>query len=123
MLVEKSPSDVDDAPRINSQKVPVVREVVDGAQRDAVDDRRNGARVPVIDDVRSLEKRRPAAHTKRPTRNDPLGGKRQTAGWECIHIAIDDCTRLAFADVLADQNRGTVIGLLRRAVAFYARHR
>ncbi len=39
-----------------------------------------------------------------------------------MHIAIDDCTRLAYAEVLADQSRRTVIGFLRRAVAFYARH-
>ena len=64
----------------------------------------------------------PAARSKRPTRKDPLGVMRQTAGWECVHIAIDDCTRLAYAEVLADQSRLTVIGFLRRAVAFYARH-
>ena len=64
----------------------------------------------------------PAARSKRPTRKDPLGVRRQTAGWECVHIAIDDCTRLAYAEVLADQSRRTVIGFLRRAVAFYARH-
>ena len=63
-----------------------------------------------------------AARSKRPTRKDPLGVKRQTAGWECVHIAIDDCTRLAYAEVLPDQQRRTVIGFLRRAVAFYARH-
>jgi transposase InsO family protein len=64
----------------------------------------------------------PAARSLRPTRKDPLGVRRQTAGWECVHIAIDDCTRLAYAEVLADQNRRTVIGFLRRAIAFYARH-
>ena len=64
----------------------------------------------------------PAARSKRPTRKDPLGVGRQTPGWECVHIAIDDCTRLAYAEVLADQNRRTVIGFLTRAVAFYARH-
>ena len=58
----------------------------------------------------------------RPRRKDALGVLRQTAGWECVHIAVDDCTRLAYAEVLADQNRRTVIGFLRRAVAFYARH-
>jgi transposase InsO family protein len=58
----------------------------------------------------------------RPRRKDALGVSRQTAGWECVHIAIDDCTRLAYAEVLPDQNRRTVIGFLRRAVAFYARH-
>jgi hypothetical protein len=32
----------------------------------------------------------PAARSLRPTRKDPLGVKRQTAGWECVHIAVDD---------------------------------
>ena len=63
-----------------------------------------------------------AARSKRHTRKDPLGVKRQMTGWECVHIAIDDCTRLAYAEVLADQSRRTVIGFLRRAVGFYARH-
>jgi transposase InsO family protein len=58
----------------------------------------------------------------RPRRKGVAGVLRQTAGWECVHIAVDDCTRLAYAEVLADQNRRTVIGFLRRAVAFYARH-
>jgi Integrase core domain len=65
----------------------------------------------------------PAARSLRPTRKDPLGVRRQTAGWECVHIAVDDCTRLAYAEVLTDQSRRTVIGFLRRAVAFYHRPR
>ena len=51
----------------------------------------------------------PAARSKRPRRKDALGVSRQTAGWECVHIAVDDCTRLAYAEVLPDQNRRTVI--------------
>jgi transposase InsO family protein len=43
-------------------------------------------------------------------------------GWEFVHVAIDDCTRLAYAEVLADEKSATVIGFLRRAVAFYGRH-
>jgi transposase InsO family protein len=39
-----------------------------------------------------------------------------------VHIAIDDCTRLAYAEVLGDEKATTVIAFLRRAVAFYARH-
>jgi hypothetical protein len=58
----------------------------------------------------------------RPRRKDALGVARQTAGWECVHIAIDDCTRLAYAEVLPDQKTSTVIGFLTRAVAFYARY-
>ena len=43
-------------------------------------------------------------------------------GWEYVHIAIDDCTRLAYAEVLGDEKATTVVGFLKRAVAFYARH-
>jgi transposase InsO family protein len=39
-----------------------------------------------------------------------------------VHVAIDDCTRLAYAEVLDDEKAVTVIGFLRRAVAFYERH-
>jgi transposase InsO family protein len=56
----------------------------------------------------------------RPRRKDVAGGLRQTAAWECVHIAVDDCTRLAYTELLPDQNRRTVIGFLRRTVAFYA---
>ena len=37
-----------------------------------------------------------------------------------MHIAIDDATRLAYAEVLNDEKATTAIGFLRRAVAFYA---
>jgi transposase InsO family protein len=37
-----------------------------------------------------------------------------------VHIAIDDCTRLAHAEVLGDEKAITAIGFLRRVVAFYA---
>ena len=46
-----------DTARIDAEKVPVVGEVMDGAERDAVDDRGYAAWIPVIDDVSSLEKR------------------------------------------------------------------
>jgi transposase len=44
------------------------------------------------------------------------------AGWEFVHIAIDDCTRLAYAEVLNDEKATTAIAFLRRAVAFFERH-
>jgi transposase InsO family protein len=43
-------------------------------------------------------------------------------GWEFVHVAIDDCTRLAYAEVLADEKASTAIAFLRRAAAFYRRH-
>jgi transposase InsO family protein/transposase len=56
------------------------------------------------------------------TRTDAAGVRRKAVGWECVHIAIDDCTRLAYAEVLSDEKATTVVAFLRRAVAFYARH-
>jgi transposase InsO family protein len=58
----------------------------------------------------------------RPTRTDAAGVRRSRRGWECVHIAIDDCTRLAYAEVLADEKANTVVAFLGRAVAFFARH-
>lgn len=55
-------------------------------------------------------------------RTDAEGARRNTVGWECVHIAIDDCTRLAYAEVLRDEKATTVIGFLGRAVAFFASH-
>jgi transposase InsO family protein len=37
-----------------------------------------------------------------------------------VHVAIDDATRLAYAEVLPDEKASTAIGFLRRACAFYA---
>jgi len=52
----------------------------------------------------------------------PDGRRIGDAGWEFVHVAIDDCTRLAYAEVLHDEKASTAIGFLRRAVAFYRRH-
>jgi transposase InsO family protein len=57
-----------------------------------------------------------------PTRTDRSGVRRNQIGWECVHIAIDDATRLAYAEVLTDEKATTAIGFLRRAIEFYARH-
>jgi transposase InsO family protein len=57
-----------------------------------------------------------------PTRTDGSGIRRRQVGWECVHVAIDDCTRLAYAEVLPDEKTVTVVGFLRRAVCFYRRH-
>ena len=53
---------------------------------------------------------------------DAAGRRRNKAGWDFVHIAIDDATRLAYAEVLSDEKATTAIGFLARAVAFYQRH-
>src|SRR3954452_1512015 len=56
------------------------------------------------------------------TVTDRDGKRRQTVGWDFVHVAIDDCTRLAYAEVLTDEKASTAIGFLGRALAFYQRH-
>jgi transposase InsO family protein len=50
-------------------------------------------------------------------RRSPRGG-----GWEFVHVCVDDATRLAYVEVLADEKATTAAGFLRRAVAFYRRY-
>ncbi|MGB7589149.1 MAG: IS481 family transposase [Solirubrobacterales bacterium] len=55
-----------------------------------------------------------------------MTGKRTThargAGWEFVHVCVDDATRLAYVEVLPDEKARTCVGFLRRAVAFYRAH-
>ncbi|MBA2522236.1 MAG: IS481 family transposase [Solirubrobacterales bacterium] len=57
-----------------------------------------------------------------PSRNDAAGVRRSQTGYECVHVCVDDCTRLAYVEVLADEKAQTAIGFLKRAVAFYRSH-
>jgi transposase InsO family protein len=41
------------------------------------------------------------------------------AGWEFVHVCVDDATRVAYVEVLSDEKATTSVGFLRRAVAFY----
>jgi transposase InsO family protein len=53
---------------------------------------------------------------------DAAGTRRNTVGWDYVHVAIDDATRLAYAEVLGDEKAVSAVGFLRRAVAFFQRH-
>jgi len=44
------------------------------------------------------------------------------AGWEFVHICIDDASRLAYAEILSDELGATATAFLRRALAFYRQH-
>ena len=56
------------------------------------------------------------------TYTDKAGNRRRTVGYEYVHVAVDDYSRLAYAEVLADETATTVVGFLARATAFYKRH-
>jgi transposase InsO family protein len=55
-----------------------------------------------------------------------LTGKRtrqaKGAGWERVHVCVDDATRLAYVEVLSDEKARTAVGFLKRALVFYAAH-
>ena len=58
----------------------------------------------------------------RPRRRDAHGHDRGINGWEYVHVAVDDYSRLAYAEVLPDEKGATATGFLRRALAFFARY-
>ncbi len=55
-----------------------------------------------------------------------VNGDRRTRsrgiGWEFVHICIDDATRIAYVEVLDDEQATTAVGFLRRAVAHFRAH-
>ena len=57
-----------------------------------------------------------------PTHTDRSGKRRNTVGWEYVHVCVDDYSRLAYAEVLSDEKATTAIAFLQRAVAFYRSH-
>jgi transposase InsO family protein len=56
------------------------------------------------------------------SRTDLEGRRRNTVGWEYVHIAVDDHSRLAYAEVLPDEKAVTAVAFLRRALAFFERY-
>jgi transposase InsO family protein len=42
-------------------------------------------------------------------------------GWEHVHVAVDDCSRLAYGEVLPAESATTASAFLRRAVAWFRR--
>jgi transposase InsO family protein len=55
-----------------------------------------------------------------------VNGDRRTRsrgiGWEYVHVCVDDATRIAYVEVLADEKATTAAGFLHRAVAHYRAH-
>jgi transposase InsO family protein len=42
------------------------------------------------------------------------------AGWECVHVCIDDHSRVAYAEVQPDERKHTAVAFLESALARYA---
>ena len=43
-------------------------------------------------------------------------------GWEYVHSIVDDCSRLAYAEIHDDERAGTVAGFTRRAIGWFEGH-
>jgi hypothetical protein len=59
---------------------------------------------------------------KRRRSTDAAGVRRNRIGWEYVHVAVDDYSRLAYAEVLPDEKATTAVAFLARAIAFYRCH-
>ena len=55
-----------------------------------------------------------------PRLTNSAGRRHGTTGWDYVHVAVDDATRLAYAEVLADEQARTATGFLARAIRFFA---
>ena len=62
--------------------------------------------------------RRSALH-RAPTPPGRRRCRRRINGWDFVHVAIDDATRLAYAEVLPDEKATHRDRVPRRAVAFF----
>jgi len=51
---------------------------------------------------------------------DRQKGVSRGAGWEFVHVCIDDASRLAFSQILPDEKKESAVAFLRAAVAYYA---
>jgi transposase InsO family protein len=59
-------------------------------------------------------------HGDRGRQKRRRGGNR--IGYEYAHVCVDDATRLAYVEVLTDEQARTAVGFLRRARIWYHRH-
>lgn len=53
---------------------------------------------------------------------DDVGNRSRHAGWQYVHLAIDDHSRLAHAEILPRESPADCTAFLRRATAWYLEH-
>ena len=49
-------------------------------------------------------------------------GQKRKVGWDVLHVALDDATRLVYAEILADERARTTARFLVRALRWFKRH-
>jgi len=50
---------------------------------------------------------------------DRQAGRSRGAGWEFVHVSIDDASRIAFSQILPDEKKQSAVAFLLAAVAYY----
>ena len=68
-------------------------------------------------DIKKLGRIARPSHRVTGDRRDRVAG----IGWEYVHVAIDDHSRIAFSAIYPDETRDSVIAFLHAALAYYAR--
>ncbi|MFN3583704.1 IS481 family transposase [Phenylobacterium sp.] len=51
---------------------------------------------------------------------DRQAGRSRGAGWEFVHVCVDDASRIAFSQILPDEKKQSAVVFLRAAVAYLA---
>ena len=68
-------------------------------------------------DVKKLGRFRRPGHR---VTGDRQAGESRGAGWEYVHVCVDDRSRVAYAEILGDERKASCVGFLRRCVAWFA---
>jgi transposase InsO family protein len=55
-------------------------------------------------------------------RHSGMGNRHRGIGWEYLHVAVDDASRLAYTEILPDERKASALAFLERALAWFARH-
>lgn len=74
-------------------------------------------------DAKRLGRIAPGIIGHRITGNHAVHGPRhgrQRAGYECLHVAIDDASRVAYAELLPDETAASAVAFVQHAVAWLA---
>jgi transposase InsO family protein len=70
-------------------------------------------------DIKKLGRFRIAGHR---TTNDRQLGRSRKAGWDFLHVCVDDASRLAYTEILPSERKEDTTAFVERALAWLARH-
>lgn len=69
-------------------------------------------------DIKRLAKLQPGMPGHRVTGDRSAAGRMKHTGYECLHVAVDDASRVAYAEILPDGSAASAVLFIERAVAW-----